>query len=216
MKLIDLTGKRFCRLVVVCRNEHNDKFNQVTWKCRCDCGNEVIVKGNALKSGNTKSCGCYKLEQIRKSETKHSIHGLKHTRMYNIWHGMKARCYNPNNKDYCNYGARGIVMCDEWKNDFQAFYDWAMANGYSDNLTIDRINNDRNYEPSNCEWVTTHKQNQNKRNNIYLTFNGKTQLLSRWAEETGISVGVLSRRIINGWSVEDALTIKPIIGKNNH
>lgn len=216
MRLVDLSGKKFGRLTVVRRNEHNDKYNKPMWNCICDCGNEVVVLGNALKNGNTKSCGCYKLEQIRSCETKHHTHRLTNTRLYRIWRGMKKRCFDKNNKDYYNYGGRGISVCNEWKNDFYCFYQWSMNNGYSEELTIDRINANGNYEPTNCRWVTTYVQNRNKNFNVLLTYNGKSQIMSDWSKETGISCGVISRRLKTGWTIEEALTIKPLVGRTNH
>lgn len=134
-------------------------------------------------------------------------HGLKHTRLYSIWNGIKIRCLNPNFIRYKDYGGRGITICDEWKNDFQAFYDWAMSNGYADNLTIDRIDNNGNYEPSNCRWVAMDVQANNSRHCRNIEFNGEVHSLSEWARITGIPRYTLNNRINQyGWSIEDALT----------
>ena len=134
-------------------------------------------------------------------------HGLKHTRQYRIWLQMKNRCFNKNTSRYKDYGGRGITVCDEWRNDFKAFYDWSMSNGYSDDLTIDRINNDGDYEPNNCRWVTMKVQNRNSRNCHTLTYNGETHTVTEWAEKLGVSRHLISNRInAYGWSVEDALT----------
>ena len=130
----------------------------------------------------------------------------KHTRLYGIYTLMKQRCYNPHKDNYYLYGGRGIKVCDAWKNDFKTFYDWAYSNGYTDKMTIDRINVNGNYEPSNCRWITMYEQQSNKRNNVFLTFNGKTQIIQRWSEELGISAIRISRRLKTGWSVERALT----------
>ena len=119
----------------------------------------VIILSNHLKSGKIKSCGCLNKQGNPK-------HGLRYTRLYRIWINMKTRCYNKNTNRYKDYGARGITICNEWRNDFMSFYNWSMNNGYDENLTIDRINNDKNYEPSNCRWITVKEQNRNKRNNI--------------------------------------------------
>lgn len=159
----DLTGKRFGRLFVLKRTENRRTAggrSQIQYQCKCDCGNVIIVIGEALRSGNTKSCGCYEHDVHINMSTTHGKTGI---RLYRIWQGMKQRCYYPQNTHYKHYGGRGIIICDEWKNDFQAFYDWAMSHGYSDSLTIDRINNDGNYEPSNCRWATNSEQQLNKR-----------------------------------------------------
>lgn len=125
-------------------------------------------------------------------------------RLYSIWNGMKIRCYNDKCERYYRYGGRGIKICDKWRNDFQSFYDWSMDHGYSDDLTIDRINNDGNYEPGNCRWATLQEQQHNKSNNIFITYNGKTQDIKQWAEELGIYYQTLYFRIISGWPVEKA------------
>lgn len=133
-------------------------------------------------------------------------HGLRHTRQYRIWLMMKNRCFNKRCDRYNDYGGRGITVCDEWRNDFKAFYDWAMSNGYSDELTIDRINNDGNYEPTNCRWITVKQQNRNSRHNKLLTLNGVTHCLSEWCELTGLSKGCIQNRLRYGWTVEETLT----------
>lgn len=158
MKAIDLTGQKFGRLTVLERAENKNGY--VRWKCRCDCGNEKIVMSYQLRKGGTQSCGC--LQKERTAEA-HKTHGLYHSRLHRTWTGMKARCFNPNLKAFPYYGGRGITVCEEWKNNFQAFYDWAMSNGYEENLTLDRIDNNDNYCPENCRWVTMAKQNANKR-----------------------------------------------------
>lgn len=135
-------------------------------------------------------------------------HGMKGTRLYAIWHGMKGRCYNKSHTHYNKYGGRGITICDEWLNSFQAFCDWAIQNGYSDNLTLDRKDTNGNYEPSNCRWATRKEQLNNRRNNIVITYNEKTQTLSQWSEELGIDYHKLLMRIKHGWSAERAFRKK--------
>lgn len=136
-------------------------------------------------------------------------HGKRHTRLYTIYANIKTRCYNKKNIRYKLYGARGITMCEEWKNDFQSFYDWSMANGYREDLTIDRIDNNGNYEPSNCRWVTWRGQQNNRRNNHLIEFNGHAHTMAEWSRLIGIPYQTLVRRInVYGWSVERALTEK--------
>ena len=135
----------------------------------------------------------------------HLIHGKRHTRLYRIWANVKTRCFNPNDPHYDRWGNRGVDMCDEWKNDFQVFYDWAMSNGYEEHLTIDRINNDGNYEPSNCRWVTVKEQNQNKRNVISLTYNGETLSAAEWTRRLGVGKNTITTRYHRGWSTEECL-----------
>jgi hypothetical protein len=201
MKYVDLTNQKFNRLTVLERDQN--RCNRVMWKCRCDCGNIISVSTNSLKSGNSKSCGCYKLESFTKITTKHH---LSNTRIYNIWKDMRKRCNNPNSSNYKNYGGRGITICDEWENNFMSFYNWSMNNGYSDSFSIDRINNDGNYEPSNCRWVDRKTQNSNTRQNHFITYNGKTLTITQWGKEYNINPHLLRYRLNNGWSIEKALT----------
>lgn len=156
---IDLTGNKYGRLTVICSNGPGTT-GEMTWLCRCECGNIRIVRGSNLRKGLTSSCGCMQKEAVRKANL---IHGLCDARIHRIWSAMKQRCYNPNATCYRNYGGRGIKVCDEWLHDFLKFKSWAEAHGYNDTLTIDRINNDGNYEPSNCRWITRAEQNKNKR-----------------------------------------------------
>lgn len=158
-KINDLTGQKFGRLTVV-NYYGSDKNGRALWLCKCDCGNIKVIRGNSLLSKLTVSCGCYNKEHAKKI---HSKHNMSDSKLYKVWHGMKTRCYNKNFMYYYNYGGRGITICDEWKNDFKIFYNWAIKNGYKEGLTIDRINNDGNYEPNNCRWITRAEQNRNQR-----------------------------------------------------
>ena len=202
-KPLDLTGRRFGRLVAIERST-NSKSGKAKWRCKCDCGNETVVFSTSLVQGLTHSCGCLNREVTLE---RFSTHRQSESRLYETWSGMKKRCYNPYSKSFSAYGGRGIAVCDEWKDDFQAFYDWAMANGYADDLTIDRIDVNGNYSPENCRWVDKLTQANNCRTNHYLTFNGKTQSIAEWARELGVSDSLIRQRIVKlGWSVERALT----------
>lgn len=219
-KSVDLIGQRFGRLVVIEKSEKRDSGGNVFWLCKCDCGKDTLVSTHSLKIGHCKSCGCYKIdvnrEQGKRCFTKH---GKKYTRIYNIWCSMKQRCYGKNVKSYKYYGARGITICDEWKNDFMSFYNWAMNNGYQDNLTIDRINVNGNYEPSNCRWVTAYEQANNKRSNHVIIYNGVEMTVKQLSELCDIQYHTLLGRLLKGWTVDRAVN-QPIrirkSGKNEN
>ena len=203
MKQLNLTGERFGKLVAI-KTIGKNKNGGYLWQCKCDCGNEIIANVGNLKNGHTKSCGCLRVDRCKMNFTKH---GLEHTRLYGIWSDMRLRCYDEKNIAYHRYGGRGITICDEWKNDVKAFYDWATANGYKDSLTIDRIDNDGNYCPENCRWATVKEQASNRRSNILVTHNGKTQTMKKWANEVGTPYKVVWARMQKlGWSAERALT----------
>lgn len=195
-------GVRFGRLIVL-DAAGTDKWGSHLSRCLCDCGNETITLNSSLRGGKTLSCGCLQRERASISNT---THGKTNTRLFGIWMGMKNRCYIPSNKEYARYGGRGITICDEWKDDFMAFYTWSMSNGYMDGLSIDRIDNDNGYSPNNCRWITIRAQQNNRCNNKFLSFNGKTKTLSEWAEETKIPAAVIGQRLRCGWSVPRALT----------
>lgn len=200
--LIDLTGKKFGKLTVIQRVE-DDKYGNVRWLCRCECGNLVIRHGHVLRRNRASDCGCGKSEFMTKIAT---THGGRKSRLYSIWIDMIRRCEDLKVKCYYRYGGRGISVCPEW-HDFSAFRKWSEENGYSSNLTLDRIDNDNGYCPQNCRWVPMKIQENNKSNNTQLCFKGKIHTLSQWSEITGIHRATISRRISKyGWSVERALT----------
>ena len=200
-----MEGKRFERLTVIERdNTRPSGHGHVRiWKCICDCGNIVYASTNSLKSGNTKSCGCYKRDFSRRNNT---THGMSKTELYNVWNSMKTRCYNKKSERYSSYGGRGISVCDEWRHDYKAFYDWCMENGYKSGLTIDRIDVDGNYCPENCRWVDYTTQANNMRTNHVIEFNGESHTIAEWSRITSITPAALYHRCSRGWSVEKMLT----------
>lgn len=202
-------GNKYGMLTVVsvyegCKEGVHDKF-----LCKCECGNEAVVQAGHLLSSHTKSCGCI---QKKVASERLKTHGKAHTKIYEIWSALKSRCNNPNNKRYNKYGGRGIKVCDEWNKSFEAFYNWSINNGYSDTLSIDRIDVNGNYEPSNCRWTTNKEQCRNRTNNFNITYKEQTKTLSEWAEVLGISYKILYQRIkAYGWPIEKAFT-KPVRG----
>lgn len=205
-KYKDITGQKFGRLTVLNRLHNYHKHDGVYWLCVCDCGNLFEVKGGNLRSGDTKSCGCWLIEN---AQLKFKTHGKRKTRLYRTWAHMKSRCYNKNVPAYPDYGGRCIAVCDDWKDDFMSFYDWSMANGYEDTLTIDRINNDGNYEPENCRWADKKQQSRNRRNVKRYTINGETHCLSEWCEILELNFSTVRNRIYSyGWSIIEALELE--------
>lgn len=208
MRTLDLTGQRFGRLTVV-KFDGKKELNGVSyryWKCKCDCGNMVSVKTSNLTHNNTKSCGCLRKEITSQLNYKH---GSKNKRLYNIWMSMKRRCYYPKSASYANYGARNITVCNDWlgEHGFENFCSWALNSGYSEKLTLDRIDNYGNYCPENCRWASYTEQAYNRRNNVKYFYDGKNLSAREWSEITGISLGTLLNRFYNlNWSVERALT----------
>lgn len=199
----DLTKKRFDKLVAI--KPVGRKHNKTVWLCECDCGNEIEVVGTALSCGNTTSCGCKTLK-----------HGMFGTRIYNVWHTMKERCYVPTQTSYKNYGERGIKVCEEWQ-EFIPFMEWSYANGYDENAkrgecTLDRIDPDGDYCPENCRWVSWDIQANNKTVNVYIEYQGIVDTLSNHARRAGIDPRTAETRKIKGKSIEEifAKTREPI------
>lgn len=202
-----MIGKRFDRLTVVAETNKRNKSGSIYYLCKCDCGKEKIIDGTNLRYGVTRSCGCYNREIISKENP------VYNTKLYHVYCGMKRRCYNLNDRSYHNYGGRGITICDEWES-FENFQKWALENGYSESLWIDRIDNDKGYSPDNCRWTTPKEQQNNKRTCIFITINGVTKSLTMWAEEAGIKPSTLQRRIKLGWKEEDLF--KPVDKSKSH
>ncbi len=152
----------------------------------CDCGNNIEARIDCLTQGLVKSCGCLKKEQDLINLTKYHRHKLSHTKLWDTYYGMKSRCYDKNDSHYSYYGGRGIIICDEWLNSFDAFAQWSVENGFSDNLQIDRIDNNGNYEPSNCRWVTLKENCRNRSTNVMIPYNNGYVTLVEYAEILGI------------------------------
>lgn len=191
----NLVGKRFGELTVIASG--NDLLNTygrpiATWECKCSCGKIVTVRGNQLTGGKAKSCGHLRSERTAEF---HTIHGKSHDRIYGIWKNMNARCRDMNNE---SYGGRGITVCKDWQNDFKNFYNWAVENGYSESLTIDRIDVNGNYCPENCRWATDKEQARNTRYNRIFEYNGETKCLAEWCEVFGIIYNTAFSRISRG------------------
>lgn len=208
MKRIDITGKRFDRLTAL-EIDHYDKYpsgeRYEAWLCECDCGKTTIVAKKNLLGHITRSCGCLQAERRQEA---HRTHGDKHAKLYAVWSCMKERCNNPNNKNYNDYGGRGIKVCDEWNNDYSLFKEWAYCNGFCEGLSIDRIDVNKGYSPDNCRWVDYTTQANNRRNSIYLSYNGETKTLSEWARSTGLNYDTINNRYHSGMSPEDILSKK--------
>lgn len=213
MKKIDLKGQRFGRLTVV-EEAPSVKSpcgsSRTQWKCKCDCGSEIVVGRTHLLHGDTTSCGCYRKEVTL---TRVFRHGFRHTRLYNLWCSMKERCSSHGTEAEIYY-ARGIRVCDEWKYDFLAFREWALNNGYDEaaprgTTTIDRIDNNGNYEPSNCRFISLKEQARNKTNTLRDTINGVTKPRTEWCEIYNADRALVYERMRRGWSIERALTTPP-------
>lgn len=202
MKKADLTGMRFGKLTVVEDSGKRTKNGTVVWKCVCDCGNTAFVSANNLKSKGhpTISCGCERKKRFMKNG-----YTILDKRLYNIFSGMKERCYNPKHPRYKNYGGKGVKICDEWLFDYMKFYNWAVENGYGEKLTIDRKDNSGDYSPFNCRWVPAEKQSGNRSTCVMISFKGESHCIAEWARITGIKESTLGARIRNGWPLEKAL-----------
>lgn len=188
MKKIELAGKRFGKWTVIERRDRSK------WLCICDCGAQREVYGPSLTKGVSTNCGCVKKK-----------HGYEGTKVYRLWSHMKERCFKEYHKSYKAYGGRGITVCDEWL-DARTFIEWALNNGYEEGLTLDRIDVNGNYEPSNCRFVPNLKQQNNKRNNRFITIGGISKTLAEWAREAGIGPKVLRHRVEVGWPEDKLLT----------
>jgi hypothetical protein len=204
-KTMDLTGHRYGKLTAI-RYIGNIKSVGAGcyWECLCDCGKTTVTSRKHLRSGTTTSCGCNLVERGKKGIR--TTHNMRNTRIYNIWSKLKSRCLNPKDKLYKYYGGRGITVCDKWLT-FEGFWE-DMQEGYSDELTIDRMDVNGNYENPNCRWATMKEQNRNRRTTRYLTYSGETKSVAYFAEKYNIDLGVLYWRLNKDWAIEKALNIQ--------
>lgn len=213
-QVVNRVGERYGRLTVTGFagfREHEKSARRSVWNCMCDCGKAHSVTAKALVAGVSLSCGCYQKEQVSKSAR---THGRSKTNLYKCWSAMKRRCHNPSDAQYENYGARGIAVCDEWRTSFEAFA--AYIGEIPAGLSIDRINNDKGYEPGNVRLATASQQLNNRRTNVRMTHNGETLTLTEWSVKLGIGKNTLRQRyIVNRWSVHDSLT-KPVDARYAH
>jgi hypothetical protein len=191
----DITGQRFGSLTAIRKDTTSKKVNR--WIFRCDCGTEKSINKYSVLRGLSTSCGCYANQKRIERNTKHGLFKTE-KRLYGCWQDMKNRCYNPHRKKYRIYGARGITVCDAWKNDFMCFYNWAKSNGYADNLTLDRIDVNGNYCPENCRWATVKEQCNNTRRNHKITLNGITKNLVEWLKDFNMRSSSYHYRVHKG------------------
>lgn len=210
----DHSGEQYNRLTLIERvKDEVSPSGSITerYLCRCECGVEKVIAWKHIKSGNIKSCGCYRNDKkseiykqvSEKLSVRNTIHGMTGTRLYRIWGNMMSRCSDRNNPAWENYGGRGITVCDEW-HDSDSFFNWAFSNGYNDKLTLDRIDNEREYSPNNCRWADRTQQANNKRSNVMITYNGQTLTMAEWAKVLGINYKVLHNRFRLGWTIDRA------------
>lgn len=190
---IDLTGQKFGKLKAV-SPAGRDKHGSVLWNCQCDCGNTCIVLASNLRGGKQKSCGC-----LRRRSPWNRTHGdSAESRLYRIWTDMKQRCYNSHRKAYKDYGGRGICICDEWKDGYESFKEWAISHGYSDNLSIDRIDNDKGYFPENCQWTTKLVQANNRRSSKTVKIDGQIMTAAEAARKIGMNYQLFMKKLHSG------------------
>lgn len=204
MAIADIKGNRYNKLVAL-EFSHSHQKNAY-WKFQCDCGQVTTLAAHSVKRGDSKSCGCLRKQVSTELNTKHgqTRQNAEYNRLYRIWSQMKRRCYLDTVKAYPRYGGRGIRVCDQWLDDFEAFKAWALSNGYKAHLTIDRRDNDGHYTPENCRWVTYKKQANNRSTNRMVIYRGEPVTLASLSDMSGIPQGTLAYRLDNGWSPDEA------------
>jgi hypothetical protein len=205
-KFQDLTGRRFGKLTVIERAE--TKYGKTRWLCKCDCGKYTITIAHRLLACQTRSCGCTRDLKI--------VHGMTKTRLHNEWSIMKRRCLNKNDSSFDRYGGRGIKICDEWKNSFMNFMNWALDNGYNDNLSIERVDVNGDYCPENCKWITMKEQAKNKRNSIIIEHNGETKALVDWCQKYEFPYDKAAHRYRLFKKQNKKITLEGLFSKENH
>lgn len=201
---LELTGQKFNRLTVIEYVGQNDR-NLSLWRCRCDCGNEIVRTGNAILQGHTKSCGCAKK---CRHDVKKKKHGGSYDALYDVWVQMRRRCHNPKSSAYSYYGGRGISVCEEWRDEgtgYISFRAWALQNGYTKGLTIERVDVNGNYCPENCKWIPKARQSDNTRRTIWIEYNGEKHNLKQWSRILGMSDETIRYRYHRGLPVEEVL-----------
>lgn len=214
-KSIDLIGQTFGRLTIISLEYSKQRYKKGKksgfehyYLCKCECGNNIVTSKRSLLQGSTKSCGCLQKENTSNVNKKH---GMINTRLYHIWNGLRQRCNNIANKDYKNYGSRGIKVCEEWDNNFKSFYDWAINNKYKDDLTIDRIDVNGDYKPSNCRWVDYKTQANNRTDTIYIIHNNQTKTIQEWSNIYNLPVTTIKNRLRKGESGDVLFRPKVVI-----
>jgi hypothetical protein len=210
---LNLTGQRFTRLLVLGSANEKTPWGHRLWNCVCDCGKEVKVTTGSLQSGNNKSCGCYNSDVTAERNRQNATHGLSKTSLYQTWNAMLQRCNNPNSNNWQDYGGRGIKVCQRWQT-FENFYA-DMGQIPSPEHTLDRINNNGNYEPSNCRWATMIEQQNNRRSNKIIVYKGVSYTVAELARTHGINIATFEYRLNRGWTIEQAVEIK-VDRRNTH
>lgn len=203
MPYTDITGMTFGRLRAIARS---DKKSRVPyWACVCECGTVKDCRHDALTRGAVKSCGCLKSKKLAGIGYSKELHGYRSHPLYERWRKMMARCYDPSQQGYHRYGGRGISVCAEWQS-VSAFVEWGLSSGFDPSLTLERINNDGDYEPANCRWATQKEQASNRSTNVYIEIGGENKTISEWSRETGVRTSKISYRVSKGFSPQDCLS----------